>query len=70
MRVVGDEDVQLAHARKPAEQVEVGRPQSARISRVISDGDEDVIDRPRIRRREHARPQLMLIHAVSRAIDP
>ncbi len=65
VNLVGQHDVDAAHAAKPAEQIEVGRPEPARIGRMIRDRDDDVIEREVGLRREKRRAKHVLVEDVA-----
>ena len=66
VRLVGDDDVEPRDAGQPAEQVEVGGPQTPGIGRMIRDRDDDVIERQRRLQRDQPPPEDVLVPSPAR----
>src|SRR6266849_334436 len=70
MRPVGDDDVKSDHAAETSEQIEVCRPQSPGIRRVIGDGHHDTVEWQHHLSLEQPPLELVFIEAAARGNAP
>ena len=66
VRFVGEDHVDRGDTGQTAEQIEIHRPQAARIRRMIGDADNDVIEWQRRLRRQERAPEGMLVDRAGR----